>query len=340
MNKQNKLNTVANAALLSNEHATLQSSVYAAIAASDALKAYKPGERLLAKTPTGDAASTFDLRKTVHFNSQGLLDCYLQLDGFDFRGSFRKRFKERCPADDARIDDQSIYAGIQEIGLSFSEDCQAMIPAIASKWSGTFNTGRGEDNKQIPVASYATTHNQFVKSGLRTVLVDQLADEIHKLQKQSFVSMEHLQRSLTEVCEYNRFTLSNRQVAANVIGYSFLVASNIVACKFSKTFDNKGCRPFYKTSDIYAGLVENRNVDAIATCSSLIAANRLDKVADAFMRVEAIADSRKWTEQDKLAANAMMLDVASMFMQKHFDNLKSMKYIDSIIDKQHPESIA
>ena len=343
MNKKSKLVSVANAHFKHDKSASVELSVLAIGFACDAVKDSngKFDQIVISKPKSKDYFYKQDTLAVE--NAQALIDCYNSLAKLNFADSFKKHFKQRMPDDSAIIPDRLIVGGIQDIAMLLADDCQAMLPAIVNKHSGKINTGRGDDGKQLRVASFAMAHYQLVRAGCSTVLSEQaiaLLEEAQAFRKDS----KSLSEMLNNLYEKTRFILPLEQVHMNVLTYSFHVAFDIISTRFSKTFET-GNDPasranFAKTSQLLKACLDS-DVDseesiyatnAINACRVRVFENRLELIENKFRDLHSVARTNKWSKQDENTAILLMFEIASEFLQKHYDNLVSGKYANHILD--------
>lgn len=363
-----KLMTVADATFIHNDTATpelLQSAVIRTIPSLGSQD--NPFEPLkTVPMDSNDRNRPINVAQYFDANAQGFLDCYRYLSTFDFKSAFKQRFKQRYPDDNARLPDPILMDGLMDVSVLFAEDVQTMIPEIVNQFSGSFPTGRGDSNKELRVASFGMTHSSFVTAGCITIMVDQFMRKIASIngkaiekvieaanadpdaQNLSDIGHDVVKVYLNEAYERHRFVLPFKLIAANVMAYSFMVAHDIVSTRFSKTYDKKGDYGYRKTSEAFKSALktftevytESGNEDPHEVIDESIKmsiiqsiSNRMMVMSERIRHLDSLARTNKWSDADKLNAQHIMMQIACKFMQKHYDNLRSDKYADHILDK-------
>lgn len=364
----NKLMTVADAMFIHNDTATpelLQSTVIRTIASLGSKDNPFVPLRSVPMDPN-NRNKPIGVAQYYDANTQGFLDCYRYLSGFDFKASFKQRFKERYPDPTARLNDIVLAEGLMDVSGLFAEDVQMMIPDIVNQFNGSFPTGRGESNKELRVAAFGMTHSSFITAGCITIMVDQFMRKIASLNGKAIeeivnaanndktdeeikaVGDKLIKQTLNDTYEQHRFVLPFKLIAANVMAYSFMVAHDIVSTRFSKTYNKKGDYGYRKTSEAFksslktftevyeeAGSTDLHEVIDESIKLSIIQSisNRMMVLSERIGHLDSLAKANKWSQTDKLNAQYVMMQIACKFMQKHYDNLRTNKYADHILDK-------
>jgi len=349
---------MASARFITNELSTVENTLDSIMCASSNV-ANSPYEttRFVANASV-TKHKAYDLLMMTNFNAQGFLDCYNDFTTLYFKLMFGERFEARMQDHPTGMSDEQMVAGLIEISHVLADNCQSQIPAIIDKYNKALKDLQVDESKHSSVASYATHHYKLVRAGLLNVIVDQYLFEVtngNGLQQQQAWDNLQLARFPASTSGVSFFSLESHysnyrlvrpfeQMASNVIAYSFLVASNIVMNKFSKTFEKgKERHPYLKATKLFTEELANAYANAsnaeeacniaVLNCKKLILANRLNLVANSFQNLQDHAVENNWSKEHTSLAIYWMFEIAGCFMQTHFENVQFNKYADSIIDK-------